>query len=88
MTTGISIAHSRQVLAKEKCKSDMMVSSLPDELYFASKQGNLLPLPKFTSFSFWVCILITKKRLWDLGMKWFFFGVYKTSSQAPSLSMD
>jgi hypothetical protein len=68
-------------------QSDMMESSLPDELYFGSKQGSLLPLPKFTS-SFWVCILITKKRLWDLGMKWILFGVYKTSSQAPSLSMD
>jgi hypothetical protein len=50
-----------------------MESSLPDELYFASKQGNLLPLPKFTSFSFWVCILITEKRLWNFGDEVDFF---------------
>jgi hypothetical protein len=64
-------------------QSDMMESSLSDELYFESKQGNLLPLPKFTSSSFWVCISITKKRLWDLGMKWIFLGFIKQAARLP-----
>jgi hypothetical protein len=84
MMAGISIAHSTQVLAKRNAIRYDGNPHFPEELYFASKQGNLLLLPKFTSFSFWVCIIITRKRLWDLGMKWVFWGVYKTSSQGPS----
>jgi hypothetical protein len=63
-------------------QSDMMESSLPDELYFASKQRNLLPL-FFLGLHF-----DNKKEVVGLGDKVDFFGVYKPSSQAPSLSMD